>query len=189
MQSLPLPLTPSLALLLLALPHATHAMENGMDMSMDDGMSLAAGNMLPFLHFSPISDTLLFNGWVPQSGGAVFGACVGFFVLALVERWLGAVRAMMEAGWGREARRRAKSENDAKGKRRKFLGLSAPPFVPANDIMRGVIHAVQAALGFVFMLVVMTFQASYIITLVIGLGVGEMLFGRYAAAAAASRGH
>lgn len=29
-----------------------------------------------------------------------------------------------------------------------------------------------------------TFQASYIITLVLGLGVGEMLFGRYAAAAA-----
>ncbi|KAK6981551.1 CTR copper uptake transporter, partial [Favolaschia claudopus] len=179
-----------LTLIVLALPHTTNAMENGMDMSMDDGMSLASGTMLTYLHFSPISDTLLFNGWVPQTRGAVFGACVGFFILALVERWLGAVRAMMEAGWGREAARRAKTEKDAKGKgRRRFLGLSAPPFVPANDIMRGVIHAVQAALGFVFMLVVMTFQASYIITLIIGLGVGEMLFGRYAAAAAASKGH
>jgi len=43
---------------------------------------------------------------------------------------------------------------------------------------------VQTALGFAFMLVVMTFQVGFILALVVGLGVGETLFGRFASAGA-----
>ncbi|KAF7358702.1 Copper transporter [Mycena sanguinolenta] len=64
------------------------------------------------------------------------------------------------------------------------MRLRAAPFVPAHDVMRGAMHGAQTLLGFAFMLAVMTFQASYIITMVLGLGIGEMLFGRYGAGAA-----
>jgi len=183
---------PLLALALLALPLLTHGAENGMDMSMDDGMTLASGTMMPMLHFTPLTDTLWFNGWVPQSRGALAGACIGLFVLALVDRWVSAVRAMMEAHW-REAGERVRRASEKgcddesnKGKKKKFgMRLRAPPFMPAHDIMRGAMHALQSLFGFAFMLAVMTFQASYIITLILGLGIGEMLFGRYGAAAAA----
>ncbi|KAJ6621018.1 Ctr copper transporter family-domain-containing protein [Mycena sp. CBHHK59/15] len=188
------------ALLLLALPAFALAAangtsldtraSNGMDMSMDDGMSLAAGTMMTTLHFSR-GDTLWFTGWVPQSAGAQFGACVGLFLLALVERWISAVRGMMEAHW-REAGervRRARAGADDKGKTKKgmerVLRVHAPPFIPAHDVMRGAMHALQAALGFLFMLAVMTFQAAFLITISLGLGVGELLFGRYGSAAAA----
>ncbi|KAJ7442030.1 CTR copper uptake transporter [Mycena latifolia] len=177
----------ALALTLLALsPRSVFAATNGMDMSMDDGMTLASGTMMTTLHFS-LGDTLWFAGWVPQSKGALAGACIGLFVLALVDRWIAAVRAMMEAHWRaavRAACKNAKGEDTTgKGKRGMRMTLQAPPFVPAHDVMRGAMHALQAVLGFAFMLAVMTFQASFILALVLGLGVGEALFGRYASAA------
>ncbi|KAJ7478554.1 CTR copper uptake transporter [Mycena latifolia] len=155
-----------------------------MDMSMDDGMTLASGTMMTTLHFS-LGDTLWFAGCVPQSKGAL----AGLFVLALVDKWVAAVRAMMEAHWRAAAhagvntcKNEKGEEKDVRGKvRKRVMRLQAPPFVPAHDVMRGAMHAFQAVLGFVFMLAVMTFQASFILALVLGLGVGEALLGRYAA--------
>ncbi|KAJ7510773.1 Ctr copper transporter family-domain-containing protein [Mycena galericulata] len=178
----------------LVLPLLACADTNGMDMSMDDGMTLANGTMMTVLHFT-LGDTIWFAGWVPQTRGAMAGACIGLLILALVDRWLAAVRAMMELHW-REAGERLRKANELKGRKdgnekEKRSGIArmrlrTPPFVPAHDIMRGVMHSVQAALAYAFMLVIMTFQGAYIITIVLGLGIGQMLFGRYAGAAAAA---
>ncbi|KAJ7054291.1 CTR copper uptake transporter [Mycena amicta] len=152
---------------------------NGMDMTMDDGMTMANGTMLPMLHFS-LGDTLWFQGWVPQTRAAVFGACVGLFVLALADRWLAAVRSMAEANWRRSRAAVAKDKDcDDKTKKSRRIRLQAPPFVLAHDLTRGAMHALQTAFVFAFMLAVMTFQGAFIITIIGGLGVGEMLFGRY----------
>lgn len=72
--------------------------DNGMDMSMDGAMNLSTSAMRAYLHFSP-GDTLWFMGWVPLTAGATFGACIGLFVLALVDRWLAAIRATAERSW------------------------------------------------------------------------------------------
>lgn len=60
--------------------------------------ALASGNMLPYLHFT-LGDTLWFQGWVPQSAGAMVGACIGLFLLAVIARWISACRSLMEAHW------------------------------------------------------------------------------------------
>lgn len=49
----------SLVLYLLCLSRSCLA-DNGMDMSMDGGMSLAVGNMLSYLHFTPGDNCGLF---------------------------------------------------------------------------------------------------------------------------------
>ncbi|KAF7354434.1 CTR copper uptake transporter [Mycena venus] len=160
-------------------PLASAQAVNGMDMSMDDGMTLASGMMMPYLHFTR-GDILWFQGWVPQSSGALAGAGGSPLYGGMMEvRWREAarIRAVVDAKKNGKA-------CDADNKGKKNLRLHAPPFIAAHDVMRGAIHAVQSLLGFAFMLAVMTFQASYIITLVLGLGIGEMLFGRYAAAGA-----
>lgn len=69
-----------------------------MDMSMDGAMSLTMSSMRAYLHFTP-GDTLWFLGWVPLSGGATAGACIGLFLLALVDRWLAAIRATADRAW------------------------------------------------------------------------------------------
>lgn len=88
--------------LLLALGFATlvAAHDNGMDMSMDGGMDLAAGQMLPYLHFTT-GDMLWFLGWVPQSAGEMAGACIGLFLLGVIERWIAACSAVMQAHWAK----------------------------------------------------------------------------------------
>ena len=73
---------------------------NGMDMSMDGAMDLAVGQMLPYLHFTP-GDMLWFLGWVPQSAGAMVGTCIGLFLLGVVERWIAACVAVMQAHWAK----------------------------------------------------------------------------------------
>ncbi|KAJ7478473.1 CTR copper uptake transporter [Mycena latifolia] len=89
-----------------------------------------------------------------------------------VPQWIAAVRAMMEAQWRVAAR-------------------AADAAVLAHDVMRGVMHGLQAMLGFVLMLAVMCvfslssfplflfppwLRTSFILALVLGLG--EALFGR-----------
>ena len=74
------------------------AAHNGMDMDMDMPMQLASGNVLMYLHFTP-GDILWFEGWVPKSTGAMIGACIGLFLLAMVERWVSAMRGVMEGYW------------------------------------------------------------------------------------------
>jgi copper transporter 1 len=78
------------------------------------------------------------------------------------------------------------------------------PFILAQDIPRGAIHAMQALIGYALMLAVMcvppfyglekvllklgcsvsyrTYQAAYIIPIILGLGLGEVMFGRMGSA-------
>ncbi|KDQ49467.1 hypothetical protein JAAARDRAFT_42889 [Jaapia argillacea MUCL 33604] len=188
---------------------------NGMDSSMDGPMSLAQGNMLPYLHFTP-GDTLWFQGWVPASGGAMFGTCIALVFLAVVERWLAGVRRCVEVGWRLRAKRaleakvglptksgsrspssvdeKAVDEQDSSTSpspsspslpslrnryRVSFSPRTIPPFIPSVDISRGVLQAVQSVFGYLFMLAVMTFQVGFILSIVVGLGIGECLFGRW----------
>lgn len=56
--------------------------------------------MRPYLHFGN-GDTLFFEAWTPSSRAAVFGACFGVFMLALLERLLFAVKSVLEAQYAR----------------------------------------------------------------------------------------
>ncbi|TFK88567.1 hypothetical protein K466DRAFT_66691 [Polyporus arcularius HHB13444] len=64
-----------------------------------------------------------------------------------------------------------------------------PPFIPSHDVPRGVLFALQALLYYALMLAVMTFQAAFIISIIVGLMIGEVLFGRYAGGAKSHFSH
>ncbi|KAI0721430.1 CTR copper uptake transporter [Fomitopsis betulina] len=183
---------------------AVQAASNGMDMDMDDAMNLASGNMLSYLHFTP-GDILWFQGWVPASAGAMVGTCIGLFILAMVERWISAARAVMQGHWAHRARvvrlatgsdtslpTTSTSHLDEKSSSRSLDApvlpstlpnavtfRSAPPFIFSHDVPRGILLMVQVTLNYAFMLAVMTFQLGFIFSLIVGLGVGEMMFGRF----------
>ena len=61
-------------------------------------------------------------------------------------------------------------------------GLAVVPFIAPHDIPRGIIHFFQAILGYAFMLAVMTFNLGFILSICVGFGVGEILFGRFGGA-------
>ncbi|KDR84761.1 hypothetical protein GALMADRAFT_131553 [Galerina marginata CBS 339.88] len=54
------------------------------------------------------------------------------------------------------------------------------PFIPAHDIPRGLLYALQMLIVYLLMLAIMTFQAAFFISIVLGLGIGEIVFGRVA---------
>ncbi|WWD06865.1 hypothetical protein V865_004962 [Kwoniella europaea PYCC6329] len=58
-------------------------------------------------------------------------------------------------------------------------GRWSRPFRWSVDIPRGLLHALQTLVHYLLMLVVMTFNIWWIISVVVGSGVGEMLFGRF----------
>jgi solute carrier family 31 (copper transporter), member 1 len=70
-----------------------------------------------------------------------------------------------------------------------------PPFIAAHDVPRGILYSLQMFMMYLLMLAVMyaqslfmfsllleydsrTFQAAFFISIVLGLGIGEILFGR-----------
>jgi len=54
--------------------------------------------MTPYLHFAG-GDNLLFKSWTPSSPGAIAGACIGLAVIAMLERFVAAIRSVMGAHW------------------------------------------------------------------------------------------
>jgi len=153
--------------------------------------------MIPWLHFTG-GDNLYFKSLHPSSKGAIAGACLVLILLALFERWVAGLRAGLEARWREralaivsgqssdresceEAEKVIEVDNQARtqtsSRTLKSVRVIAP-FIASHDIPRGAIHAFQALLGYALMLAVMTFHAAYLISIVVGLGIGEMLFGR-----------
>ncbi|TFK24167.1 hypothetical protein FA15DRAFT_704816 [Coprinopsis marcescibilis] len=147
--------------------------------------------MTPYLHLS-LGDALWFKEWIPRSKGAMFGACLGLFFLGIVERWIAALRAVANVWWRIRASEMLDYLHDNKQEEqrkspasapatslRKFPTRFSPPFIALNEICRGLLYVAQSTLMFAFMLVVMTYQASFLISIVLGLGIGETLFGRF----------
>ncbi|KAG1777435.1 Ctr copper transporter [Suillus placidus] len=160
--------------------------------------------MTPWLHFSG-GDYLIFKTWIPESKGAIAGACIALVAFCILERWIAALRRQMEVQWGSRLAmlKHTRNPNDTHvDNKPKDLsdkidaieeGLSSlpitpvtvssqprlvPPFIPMHDITRGIFQAVQSLFSYTLMLAVMTFNASYIISIVLGLAIGEVLFGR-----------
>ncbi|KAG5719319.1 Protein P80 [Termitomyces sp. T112] len=162
--------------------------------------------MIPYLHLTR-GDYLLFKALKPTSTGAVAGACICLVLLAIFERWLFAARSALDYHWRRkglmlaslgvshttEARptedaeksfhsksddSRALNDMDVTEPSRPIFTRTIPPFILVHDIPRGLLHAGQALLAYVLMLSVMTFNAAYIISIIAGLGIGEVIFGR-----------
>ncbi|GAA99557.1 uncharacterized protein L969DRAFT_47776 [Mixia osmundae IAM 14324] len=56
---------------------------------------------------------------------------------------------------------------------------ASPPFVISHEMPRAVLFAFHAGIMYLLMIAVMTMNAGYFLSVLAGLGLGEMLFGRY----------
>jgi len=155
--------------------------------SVNDTMS---GTM--YLHFTG-GDNLFFKSLHPSSNGAIAGACLCLVALALLERFVNGTRNRLDGYWRKRASAltvvHASDKDDdcsdktCGGVEVKEIAVKprqriSPPFIPSHDIPRGIIYMFQAALAYALMLAVMTFNAAYAISIILGLGIGEGLFGR-----------
>lgn len=54
--------------------------------------------MVPWLHFTG-GDSLFFKSLHPSSHGAIGGACIVLVLLAILDRWVSAMRGIAQARW------------------------------------------------------------------------------------------
>ncbi|KAF9643651.1 hypothetical protein BDM02DRAFT_1374107 [Thelephora ganbajun] len=154
--------------------------------------------MIPYLHTKG-GDNLLFKSWTPLSHDAIAGASVVLFFLAILERLVNGVRGRLEGYWASNALRRYEEHvvEDDNTSCSKLESPSLPngsklilaprrrimqPFILAHDLPRGIIYMFQATITYTLMLGVMSFHAGYFVSIIVGLGVGEVIFGRWALA-------
>ncbi|KAJ7218437.1 Ctr copper transporter [Mycena pura] len=147
-----------------------------------DGM----GSMMmkTYLHFTP--DTVLFASIAPSSAGAIFATCLLFFFISIGDRYLRAVTRGSERRFAQRAKQPSADYHfadaaDASSDSRaplKTPASEAAPFILSNELRRGFFAGLQTTLHYLLMLVVMTFNASYIISVILGVVVGETVFGR-----------
>ncbi|KAG6834754.1 hypothetical protein H0H93_007605 [Arthromyces matolae] len=143
------------------------------------------GQMLSYLHFTP-GDVLWFEGWVPGKGSTLFAACIGLFLLGMAERWIAALRAGTELALVRDVKVIQRKKELGKRENPPSLmdvlllrGDTAAPFLFDHAWARFILQGVQATLAILIMLTIMTFQLSFIFSLAIGVGVGEIMYGRF----------
>ncbi|ELU41476.1 Ctr domain-containing protein [Rhizoctonia solani AG-1 IA] len=136
-----------------------------------DGMGGVA--MIPYLHFTP-GDALFFKEWIPKSSGAVGGACVGLFVLAILQRCISAMRGVMEQHWKQRsdalvaarfvlmrdtasADKESEQDTSLTGQPRvpRALKPTLPPFIWSHELARGGMQILQSFFGYALMLAVM----------------------------------
>ncbi|CCM02199.1 uncharacterized protein FIBRA_04279 [Fibroporia radiculosa] len=191
----------------MSMASSTATSASSMSTGMPSGMSMMMDTMTPYLHFTG-GENLLFKTWTPSSHGAIAGACIGLVALAIFERWVSAMRLLLVCHWrqrtlaymqGALSADSPASTSDEKAADIEEVHASSlsdkalhspfsfkrslrtiEPFIWSHDIPRGALYAFQALLAYALMLAVMTFQAAFIISIILGLGIGEILFGRMA---------
>ncbi|PWN22022.1 hypothetical protein BCV69DRAFT_162590 [Microstroma glucosiphilum] len=176
----------------------------GMDMSMDPdspSSSFGEGMSTAFYASTDTSPSLWLSAFTPTSPGAVAAACLALAVLACAYRLLNALERLLVRGWTEQALKRDRvreerrirgggrntlpqgSEDDGTmdreqgGRRRRKRG--GPGWWAEVGVPRGLYQVLLSGVGYLLMLSVMTFNVYYFISILLGLGLGESLFGRF----------
>ncbi|ORY89066.1 Ctr copper transporter, partial [Leucosporidium creatinivorum] len=155
------------------------------------------------------ASNLWFTSWTPTSAGATAGASIGLFFLAIFSRLLSAVRSSAEQSWAetlalrRQAIRldliedksfaKASSSSSSTTANDRSPSVAAklkqaPPFLWSIDAPRAALFGVQAFVGYLLMLAVMSYSAWFYIAIIVGMMTGELLFGRWSTHAGAGDG-
>ncbi|KAJ7116708.1 Ctr copper transporter [Mycena epipterygia] len=143
--------------------------------------------MKTYLHFTP-GDTLIFETIVPTSAGAIFGACLVLFLVSVADRYLRAVCRGLEHGLSQRTKRLTTgyyftSDSAAPHPKAPASEIQTPVaaptcFILSHELSRGAFAGLQSTIHYFLMLVVMTFNASFIVSVILGVVVGEVAFGR-----------
>ncbi|KAI9831532.1 MAG: hypothetical protein M1826_003422 [Phylliscum demangeonii] len=179
-----------------------------MDMSTSSSSTMHVSSMA--MTFFQSNQTPLYAlGWTPHSTAAYAGSCIFLILLAFSLRSLMAVRLRLERYWlDRHLNRRyvvvagrgsekdrvaldagtetallispAGHEEDVRVVRRHVRALL--PWRLSVDLPRALLVTLLAAVAYLLMLAVMTYNVGYLLSVLAGVFLGELVMGRFAPA-------
>ncbi|KAF2178689.1 Ctr copper transporter-like protein [Zopfia rhizophila CBS 207.26] len=162
-------------------------------------MSMAMG------FFSATNTQLYSDKWIPSSAGAYAGTCIFLIVLAILFRGSFTLKTHLDHKWMESALKRryvvvadktpvaehvASDANSMTGilttngveehvKVVQAPGKHIQPWRFGVDLPRAALMTVIAAIGYLLMLAVMTYNIGYFISVLGGTLIGELAFGRF----------
>ncbi|KAH8831687.1 Ctr copper transporter family-domain-containing protein [Flagelloscypha sp. PMI_526] len=143
------------------------------------GASSEAGHtemmmMKPYFHFT-LGDVTLFKSLTPNTVGALVGACLVFFVLAVFSRYVSAISRRVQMVASTRSQKLLQQSEDAEGKR---VTLPTSKFVFTQELLRAAVVGLDTFFHYLLMLIAMTFNVGYILSILVGIMGGEFAFGR-----------
>ncbi|KAI0995098.1 hypothetical protein K3495_g13083 [Podosphaera aphanis] len=159
----------------------------GMNMG---GMNMDSGaGMQSMSFFSSTSTSLYVRIWTPTGPAGYAATCIFLISLAIISKGLVVVKARLEAHWKDtdferqypELGSNGFSESEFKDDALKVpkRSVSYKSWRPCVDPVRAVMDTVSAGIGFLLMLAVMTMNIGYFISVLGGIFIGSLAFGRF----------
>jgi len=138
--------------------------------------------MMMYFHWS-ILDYVLFEKWVPRTVWQYSMSLLAIFIFAILHEGLKAARQVLEEKW----RRRFSSVDATTPMLQKPVNSDGyyseharfAPFSLSVDVPRALLRFVETLAHFLLMLVAMTFNVGLFLAVVVGAGVGALIFGRF----------
>ncbi|CAF9908677.1 MAG: hypothetical protein ALECFALPRED_004891 [Alectoria fallacina] len=143
--------------------------------------------------FTSTSTSLYSTRWTPSTTGQYAGTCIFIIILGAIFRGLFSYRAMQEHRWrGVELKRRhilvSGKKQDDEGARLDEDDIGAGdrtrrrirPWRISTDVPRALLDTVIAGVGYLLMLAVMTMNVGYFLSVLGGIFLGSLMFGRHA---------
>jgi len=173
--------------------------QTGHSTGTDGGAQMQMNHLMNMAFHNTMTDNLFFESWTPTTTGQYAGACIFLIVLAIAHRFLVAFKSVQDAKW--QAKEQARSivvagrggshrnsmesvDNDPKNMVTITTTGEAsrnPWTVPwrfSTELPRAILGTINTFLGFLLMLVVMTFNVGYFFSILGGVFAGEIAFGR-----------
>ncbi|KAK9345212.1 Ctr copper transporter family-domain-containing protein [Lipomyces starkeyi] len=173
--------------------HSTMTMP--VDMS---STSMPLSSMSSMSFHTSIFDFLFSRGWTPSSRGQYAGTCIFLIVLAVIYRMTHVLKHRTERYLNARARQLARNIATAHlnmdlnaGSFEKSAGVATTeperplqfrnvrPWRVSMDIPLSLIQLVLSGVAYLLMLAVMTFNVGYFLSVLGGIFLGELLFGRF----------
>lgn len=137
--------------------------------------------MQMYFHWS-IYDYILFKTWVPYNALTYAISLIAVFLMALIHEGFKVAKTNLEFRWRMKPKYQPvnSSYGSTKIQDKSHSSIVYAPFDLPKDLLRALYRTIDVALHFFIMLVTMTFNAGLFIAVVLGYGVGHLLFARLA---------
>eukprot|EP01126_Amoeba_proteus_P060268 TRINITY_DN7952_c0_g1_i1.p1 TRINITY_DN7952_c0_g1~~TRINITY_DN7952_c0_g1_i1.p1 ORF type:complete len:348 (-),score=50.34 TRINITY_DN7952_c0_g1_i1:212-1255(-) len=125
-----------------------------------------------FFH-TGIYDYILFRGWVPQSTGTYVASVLAVLLASILFEGFRVLKLRMDNKWNREILHHAHKSSHVPLMDSSF---ARAPFIFHVELSRGILRIFEVFFHYLLMLIAMTFNVGLFLAIVLGSGVGHIIF-------------